>query len=819
MARLSRYFELVRDARGQERLRVHLDGAALARLALTNKGTAFPEAERVALGLDGLLPPQEQTLELQIERTYASFLRQPTALAQYSYLRALQERNEILFYALVERHLEQMLPIIYTPTVGDAVKQASAIYQGARGLSLSPNNVHRTEEVAQNCILDDVRMLVATDSSAILGIGDQGWGGLSIAIGKLAIYTVAGGVSPYRSLPIGLDVGTDREDLLAGPAYLGVRQKRLRGDAYLAFMDRFVEGVKKRWPRAVLQWEDLSKDTAFEVLERYRKVLPSFNDDIQGTGAVALAGLVSAARLRGRRLADDVFVVHGAGAGGAGVAAAIVEGLVREGLSRPDAHARVLVLDSRGLLVEGRAMEAYKVPFAQPRARVETWGDTLDLQTVIERGRATVLLGLSGQPGVFTEPMVRALAAHTERPVVFPLSNPTSSSEATPADVLAWSGGRAIVATGSPFAPVPVGDRLVPIGQGNNAFVFPGLGMGAILSDASEISDGMVMAAAYALAEYVEEKHLAAGLVYPPVSELRAVSERVAVRVVEQAFDEGLARTKKTTREGAAAYVAAKAWAPRYLPYERAPGTLGRLRTPPRDAQARRVRGRARGPRSFGAAEPRRARGVASVGACAIAGALAAAGEPDAAEKGARAARQTASAAARSIAEASAGDVPGARARRGARKTSSVGARLLARGLGTPWHRCRGGPRRPLHGRRGRPPEDAVSSALASRAPWAASASARSFPALPAWPRTHRNVRRSPRSRTSATSRWTSVATAGSSAPTSPASHRGRCFVRSATRGWLSECTTASAPSGSASSAAATARSSIVFASVPVALP
>ena len=461
-------------------------------------------------------------------------------------------------------------------------------------------------------------------------------------------------------------------------------------------------------------------------------------------------------------------------------------------------------------------MEAYKVPFAQPRARVETWGDTLDLQTVIERGRATVLLGLSGQPGVFTEPMVRAPAAHTARPAGFPLSTPTSSREGTPAGVLAWSGGRAIVATGSPFAPVPVGDRRVPIGQGNNAFVFPGLGMGAILSDASEISDGMVMAAAYALAEYVEEKHLAAGLVYPPVSELRAVSERVAVRVVEQAFDEGLARTKKTTREGAAAYVAAKAWAPRYLPYERAPGTLGRLRTAPRDAQARRVRGRARGPRSFGAAEPRRARGVASVGACAIAGALAAAGEPDAAEKGARAARQTASAAARNIAEAS-GDVPGARARRRARKRrASVPA-------SSP------GPRHPMA------PLSWWPEAAASRPAWSstrrrrelglglpgalgASASARSFPALPAWPRTHRNVRRSPRSRTSATSRWTSVATAGSSAPTSPASHRGRCFVRSATRAGCPVHDGFRAV-GQRLGAAATYRSSIVFASVPVALP
>jgi malate dehydrogenase (oxaloacetate-decarboxylating) len=570
MARISRYFEIVRDAAGRQRMRVHLDGAALIRMSLTNKGTAFSEEERVALGIDGLLPPHVGTLDEQLERTYAAFRREPTPLAKYSNLRALQERNEILFYALLERHLAEMLPIIYTPTVGDAVKHASTIFQSARGLSLSSLNIDRASQAAHSCILDDVRIIVATDSSAILGIGDQGWGGLAIAIGKLALYTAAGGVSPYRSLPVGLDVGTDREDLLQSAAYLGVRQRRLRGAEYLAFMDKFVEAVRARWPRALLQWEDLSKDTAFDVLERYRKKLPSFNDDIQGTGAVALAGLVGAGALRGRRLRDEVFVVHGAGAGGAGVAWAIEQGMVREGLSIAEARARVFVLDSRGLLVEGRKMEEYKRVFAQPRARIADWGtDAPDLATTIAKARATVLLGLSGQPCSFTEPMVRAMCEHVERPVVFPLSNPTASCEATPADILAWSRGRALVATGSPFDPVHVDDRDVPIGQGNNAFIFPGLGFGAILAEASEITDGMVLAAAYALAEYVRERHLAQGLVYPPVEEMFEVSHHVATRVVEQAFDDGVARTTKITREQAAAHVRAKAWRPRYLPFEK----------------------------------------------------------------------------------------------------------------------------------------------------------------------------------------------------------------------------------------------------------
>jgi malate dehydrogenase (oxaloacetate-decarboxylating) len=570
MARLSRYFETVRDANGEVSLRVHLDGAALLRLSLTNKGTAFPMEERVALGIDGLLPPRVSTLERQIDRTYASFQREPTPLAKYSNLRSLQERNEILFYALLDRHLPEMLPIIYTPTVGDAVKNASTIYQSARGLSLAAENIDRAASVAQNCILDDVRIIVATDSSAILGIGDQGWGGLAIAIGKLALYT-AGGVSPYRTLPVGLDVGTDREDLLASPQYLGARQKRLRGAEYLAFMDKFVDAVCARWPRAVLQWEDLSKDTAFEVLERYRKKLPSFNDDIQGTGAVALAGLVGACVLRNRKLKDEVVVVHGAGAGGVGVARAVEQGMVREGLSPAEARTRIFVLDSKGLLVEGRRMEEYKQAFAQPQARVADWGTgPLDLEAVVKQARATVLLGLSGTPGCFTEPVVRAAAANVEQPVIFPLSNPTSSSEALPADVLAWTSGRAIVATGSPFDPVRVGGHDVPIGQGNNAFVFPGLGFGAILSEASEITDAMVLAASYALAEYVAGKHLATGRIYPPVEEMRDVSRHVATRVIEQAFGEGVARTTKFAPAAAAAHVRAKMWEPRYLPFVRA---------------------------------------------------------------------------------------------------------------------------------------------------------------------------------------------------------------------------------------------------------
>ncbi len=570
MAKLSRYFETFRETDGAEKMRVFLRGHALLRLTATNKGTAFPESERSALGLEGLLPPHVSTLEEQVARSRAAYLREPTPIAKYQLLRQLQERNELLFYALLEQHLAEMLPIIYTPTVGDAVREFSSLYQSARGLSLSTRNIDRASHAADSALYDDVRMIVATDSSAILGIGDQGYGGLAIAIGKLALYTAGGGVSPYRSLPVGLDVGTDRADLRANPAYLGVRHERLRGDAYLAFTDKFVAAIKARYPRAIVQWEDLSKDTAFTVLERYRKQIPSFNDDIQGTGAVALAGVWSACKLRGQKLREQRIVVYGAGAGGAGVAWALRDGLIADGLTAKQAAQQLFVLDSKGLLMEGRAMEDYKRTLAKSAADIAGWGGTTapDLLTTITHAKATVLLGLSGQPGTFTEAHCRAMTLNTERPVIFPLSNPTSACEATPADLLRWTNHRAIVATGSPFDPVEMSNgKLQEVGQGNNAFIFPGLGFGAILANATEVTDNMVMAASLALADYTEQKHLAQGLIYPPVAELREVSIAVATRVIAQAFTDGVATTKKLSPATAEEYVRTHFWRPRYLPF------------------------------------------------------------------------------------------------------------------------------------------------------------------------------------------------------------------------------------------------------------
>ncbi|HEY1959710.1 MAG TPA: NAD-dependent malic enzyme [Polyangiaceae bacterium] len=566
MPKLSKYFETKRDADGVFRMHVSLDGYALLRLAPTNKGTAFTLEERRELKLDGLLPPHVSTLGEQIARTYAGFLKQPNDLAKYTYLRQVQERNETLFYALLDSHLPEMLPIIYTPTVGDAVRNYHNIYQSARGISLSPDNVERAREALQNCHYDDVRMIVATDSSAILGIGDQGYGGVAISIGKLSLYT-AGGMSPWRSLPVGLDVGTDREDLLEEPRYLGVRQKRLRGPEYFSFFDLFVEAVIARFPNAVLQWEDLSKDSAFAVLERYRKRLPSFNDDIQGTGAVTLAGVLGACKLRGDRLRDQRIIVFGAGAGGAGVAWELVRGMMAEGLSQKEAMERMFLLDSKGLLSEDRKMEDYKKPFAKSREVLDKIGTSL--LEVVERSKATVLLGLSGQPGTFTQAIVRQMGKNTERPAIFALSNPTNSCEAQPADILAWTGGRAIVATGSPFAPVSFGGKLYEIGQGNNAFIFPGLGFGAVLAQAREITDAMVSAAARALADYNAENHLASGLIYPPVTEMREVSARVAAGVIAQALQDGVARASDEKLRDPLAYVRTKMWQAKYLPFVR----------------------------------------------------------------------------------------------------------------------------------------------------------------------------------------------------------------------------------------------------------
>ncbi len=564
-------FERRVDEHGNPYLATQLSGYMITRLPLLNKSSGFTAEEREELGLTGLLAPHVSTMEQQVERAYTNFSRVKSALDKHIYLRVLQDRNETLFYALLETHLEEMLPIIYTPTVAEAVQNFSLIYRWPRGLVVSTANIDKVDDVLSQLPLDDIRLAVATDSEGILGIGDQGFGGMAICIGKLSLYTAAAGIDPASTLPIELDVGTNRADLLDDPLYLGMRHERLVGQEYDDFVERFVTAFKKRFPNALLQWEDFSKQKAFDVLNRYRYELPSINDDIQGTGAVVLAGLLASSRMTRRKLTDETFVIHGAGAGGVGVAKQIINGLVKQGLTRDEARARVLMIDSRGLLIRGRpGLESYKDDVAQDPSRVAGWQVAGTLPTLLEtvkNAQATALIGLSGQTGAFDQQLVEAVAANSPRPIVFPLSNPTANSEALPEEVLAWTQGTAVVATGSPFADVVRNGKRHIIGQGNNAFIFPGLGLGALVAGAKTITDDMLTAAAEALSEYTDPGRLLEGAVYPRVDAMRRASKHVAVAVVTQAISDGVATNRPAGDVTEA--VAAAMWEPRYLPIRR----------------------------------------------------------------------------------------------------------------------------------------------------------------------------------------------------------------------------------------------------------
>jgi len=570
MTQLSRSFEHKVDENGQDYIEVSLTGMALLRLTATNKGTAFTQQEREELGLDGLLPPQVVDLAHQVERLYRGFLRQTTDIDKYQYLRATQERSEVAFYALLIEHIEEMMPIVYTPTVGFAIQDYSNLYQTPRGITISSYNVNNMDQVLANYPWHDVRMIVATDSSAILGIGDQGNGGIGISIGKLALYTAGGGVNPFHTLPMNFDVGTNRQELLDDPSYLGVHEKRLSGDVYFEMVEKFVVAVKKRWPKAIIQWEDFAKDVAFEVLERYQDKLPSFNDDIQGTGAVVLSGLLSACELKGESIADQRIVIVGAGAGGVGVAKMILEGMVREGLSLQQARQQMFVMDGRGLVVDGFNRDAYKAAVSQSPEIYANWdvaGDVPNLSEVVSQAKPTILLGLTGIGGLFDQSLIETMAEHNERPIIFPLSNPTANCEALPEDIFHWSKGQAIIATGSPFADVEFAGEKHPIGQGNNAFVFPGLGFAAIIGECTRISNEMVLESAYALADYTKANFLQEGRIFPPIRALQGATAMVTERVLLIALDEGSASINRP--DNVAEFIAKQIWKAEYLPFRK----------------------------------------------------------------------------------------------------------------------------------------------------------------------------------------------------------------------------------------------------------
>jgi malic enzyme len=563
-----------RDGRGGARYRVPYRGTTLLRQPIFAKGTAFTADERRTFGLEGLLPPHVSTMDEQQRRLYENILRKVDPLEKYIGLAALQDRNEHLFYRVLVDHIDEFLPIVYTPTVGRACQEWSHIFRRARGLWITPGHRGRIYDVLGNAPFADVRLIVVTDNERILGLGDQGAGGMGIPIGKLALYTAAAGIPPWQTLPISLDVGTDNAALLDDDLYLGWRSPRLRGVEYDALVDEFVHAVKRRFPRAMLQWEDFKKANAFRLLDRYRGQITCFNDDIQGTAAVAVAGIMAGGRITEIPLRDQRVVILGAGAAGIGIARLLRDTLRRTGLGGEALFAAVASLDSHGLVVDdGPIADEHKRPFAWPAALAEAAGlgagRPRDLLAVVKAVKPTVLVGTSGEPGTFTEEVVREMARHVPRPLIFPMSNPTSKSEATPADLLAWTDGRALVATGSPFDPVPWEGRTITIGQGNNVFVFPGVGLGVLVSEAREVPDSLFAAAAERLAEEVGAEDLAAGSLFPPVREIRRVTARIAEAVARQARDCGVGR--RLSDEEVTRAVAEAMWEPAYLPLEPAP--------------------------------------------------------------------------------------------------------------------------------------------------------------------------------------------------------------------------------------------------------
>jgi malic enzyme len=530
---------------GRTRVEVPFRGTELLALPIYNKGTAFTTDERAAFGLDGLLPDTVSTMDLQARRIYQSIVHKPEPLEQYIGLAGLQDRNEFLYYRVLLDHLEEFLPVVYTPTVGQASKEYSHIFRRGRGLWITPAHRGRIAEVLRNSWFADIRLIVVTDNQAILGIGDQGAGGMVIPIGKLAIYSAAAGIHPAETLPLSLDVGTDSRHLLDDPLYLGWRQPRLQGDEYFDLVAEFVAAVQDVFPRALLQWEDFQKNNAFELLERYRERIVSFNDDIQGTGATALAGLMAACLIADVELSRQRIVIVGGGAAGIGIARQLRSVLAAEGLSGADLHRAVAVLDSKGLIVDDRErIDAPKKEVAWPAelAAAAGLGSNRDLHAVVYALQPSVLIGTSGQTGIFSEDLVQEMAKHTKRPIIFPFSNPNDLSEARPEDLLWWTEGRALVATGSPFPPVDVNGREHSIAQGNNALIFPGVGLGTLVAEASEISDGMFTAAARALAGSVTQEERSAGRLFPAISRLRGVTRDIAAAVVRQARGEGLSR-------------------------------------------------------------------------------------------------------------------------------------------------------------------------------------------------------------------------------------------------------------------------------------
>jgi malate dehydrogenase (oxaloacetate-decarboxylating) len=555
-------------------VRTALSGYQLLLDPRFNKGTAFTEEERSVFALHGLLPPHVGTIEEQRERRKIVLDAQPSSFAKYSQMRDLQDTNEVLFYSLIKYHMEELLPVVYTPAVGEGCQRFSEIWRKPRGLFISYPNRHRIEQMLADPRYDPIRCIVVSDGERILGLGDQGAGGMGIPIGKMALYTALGGIPPEHCLPILLDVGTDNEGLLNDPLYIGWQHKRVRGQEYDDFVDDFVHAVERRWPHILLQWEDFAGANAMGLLNRYRDRLCTFNDDIQGTAAVTTATLLSAIHATGIPLKDQTIVLYGSGSAGIGIINLLIAAMQKAGLSEEQARERIYAFNRHGLLVEGgRDIRPSQLPLVRKRSEVAGWkrsgGEDISLLEVVRNAKVTALVGVSAQTGAFTEEIVRAMASNTQRPVIFPLSNPTSKSEAVPADLARWTDGRALIGTGSPFAPVELGSKMIPVSQVNNSYIFPGLALGILVSRAQRVTDSMIMAAAEALALLSPARHDKDAPLLPPIADARGISLRVAEAVGRQAIADGVVDVEDA--ESLEARLHAYVWEPVYARYERIP--------------------------------------------------------------------------------------------------------------------------------------------------------------------------------------------------------------------------------------------------------
>jgi malate dehydrogenase (oxaloacetate-decarboxylating) len=563
--------EQFRETTSNKAYEVSLSGFGLINSPRLNKGTAFTDHERDVFGLHGLLPPHVGTMDEQIERRMQAFREQPNAFHKYSFLRELQNSNETLFYALLVRNIEEMLPLVYTPTVGEGCQRFSEVWRKPRGLFLSYPNKDRISQILSHSRYDGVKCIVVSDGERILGLGDQGAGGMGIPIGKLALYTALGGIHPEHCLPILLDVGTDNEERLKSPIYIGWRHHRVRGQEYDDFVDVFVNSVKKRWPHVLLQWEDFAGSNAARLLARYKDQLCTFNDDIQGTAAVATATLLSAINVTGVPLERQKIVVFGFGSAGIGITNLLLQFMQEKGIPEQEARSRFYPIDRYGLVTEnGKDVRSEQRPYARQEQEVHGWrqpnGD-ITLLDVIRHAKPSVLIGVSGQAGAFHEEAVREMAKHTFRPVIFPLSNPTSSSEATPQDLVDWTEGRALIGTGSPFEPVSIWGKKFRIDQTNNSYIFPGLALGIIASKAKRVTDTTVMAAAKELVRLAPTQKNRKASLLPSLSESRQLSRSIAQAVGRQAIQEG--QSQLSGEENLDRELQANIWEPVYVPYER----------------------------------------------------------------------------------------------------------------------------------------------------------------------------------------------------------------------------------------------------------